>query len=287
MSTSLDEYTNREPIAWCPGCGNFAILDCLKKALVELELPPHRVIVVTGIGQAAKLPHYMNVNTFNGLHGREVASATAVKLAANDMTVVVHAGDGGCYGEGGNHLLHAIRRNIDISLIVHDNHYYGLTKGQVSPTSPRGTVTSVHTRGVSLTPLNPMTLAISQECGFVAQGSAAHKEHLIDLMKRAVRHRGFSLVNVLQPCVTYDKIYTYQYYKDHCRIVDGNHDPTDFEASMRLARKGNYEGEIPIGLIYKKERPTLDEALLQGHEKPLRDRETDPQKTKELFDLFR
>ena len=288
MKIDLELFKNTEEPAWCPGCGNFRILNGVKQALVDLEIPPHRAVVVTGIGQAAKLPHYMRVNTFNGLHGREVAHATGVKLAAPDLTVVVNAGDGGAYGEGGNHLLHAIRRNINITLLVHDNHYYGLTKGQLSPTAQMGTITKVHPDGGLSLPLNPLALAISQSCSFVAQASAAHEEHLAQTIAAGIRNRGFSLINVLQPCVTYDKKYTFQYYKEHCYTLGDDWNSEDRDAAFDLSMKGNYGEEIPIGVIYRREQPTFEDVYSDGKGlSPLRDCGIDQQHTQELMKRFR
>jgi 2-oxoglutarate ferredoxin oxidoreductase subunit beta len=287
MSVTLEQYKNDVRPAWCPGCGNFVILDCLKRALVDLDLAPHEVIVATGIGQSAKLPHYLAVNGFNGLHGREIAAATGIKLAAHTMPVVVHAGDGGGYGEGGNHFLHAIRRNLDLTVVVHDNHYYGLTQGQVSPTACVGTTTRLHPAGVPSHPLNPLTLAISQSASWVAQGSAAHKDHLVELLKAAIVHRGFSLLNVLQPCVTYDKRFTYAYYRENCFEVGGDHDPRDRYAALSLVEAGNCEGRIPIGVIFTIERPVYEDVVLREAIEPLRDRTVDPDRATPLFSLFR
>jgi 2-oxoglutarate ferredoxin oxidoreductase subunit beta len=287
MSELADKYRSDAPSAWCPGCGNFAILDCLQKALVELELPPERVIVVSDVGQAAKLPHYMNVNTFNGLHGRAVSEAIGVKLAAPDMTVVVHAGDGGTYGEGGNHLLHAIRRNIDLTVVVHDNHYYGLTKGQASPTLPLETKTKIQPRGVSVPPLNPLALAISQDCSFVAQGTAARTDHLVQLLVQGIRHKGFALINTLQPCVTYDKVFTFKYYKEHCTEVGDDRDRSDRQEALRLVEAGNAEREVPIGVIYSHQRETLDEVLTKRADTPLRERGVRPSLVSELLEALR
>jgi 2-oxoglutarate ferredoxin oxidoreductase subunit beta len=286
MSTvNLEDYHSDIENAWCPGCGNFGILKATKKALVELDLAPERVLICTGIGQAPKLPHYMRVNTFNGLHGREVASATAAKLAADDLTVLVHAGEGGAYGEGGNHLLHAIRRNIDITLVVHDNKVYGLTKGQASPTSQEGMVAALQRSGVATRPLNPLTLAISQACSFVAQGMSARSDHLVDLLKKAISNRGFSLVNVLQPCVTWDKIHTYQYYQEHCYELGPDYDPGDRVRAFDLA-SGTRE-RIPLGVIFTEARPAYEQAVLAEIEHPLRDLGINPNLAAKLSARFR
>ena len=173
---ALDDYRGGKT-AWCPGCGNFGILLAVKKALVKLEKKPHEVLIVSGIGQAGKLPHYMKCNTFNGLHGRTLPPATGAKIANHDLTVIAVGGDGDTYGEGGNHLIHAIRRNPDITLIVHNNQIYGLTKGQASPTSDLGMKTLVQSHGVVNEPLNPIAVAVALNCSFVARGFAGDVEH--------------------------------------------------------------------------------------------------------------
>jgi len=285
MTVKLEDYLSQVAPAWCPGCGNFPILESLKKALVELELAPEKVLVCTGIGQAPKLPHYLRVNTFNGLHGREVAAAQGAKLAAGDLTVIIHAGDGGAYGEGGNHLLHAIRRNLDLTLVVHDNHFYALTKGQASPTTEAGAKVKLQPRGVGSRPLNPLALAISQSCSQVSQTTSALPDHLTRTLVSAIGHRGFSLVNVLQPCVTWDKVHTYQYYQERCRPLGADHDPTDQLAALGLVLK---PGErIPIGLIYTEDRPVYGEELRAEGGRPLRERGVEPGLVKGIMDRFR
>lgn len=203
--SKLDDFKGQQEPAWCPGCGNYLILEAFNKAMTELELEPYQIVVVSGIGQAGKFPHYTRVNTFNGLHGRTLPVATGVKLTNHELKVFAVAGDGDCYGEGGNHLLHAIRRNIDIKLIVHNNQIYALTKGQASPTSLKGMVTKTQPFGVIVDTLNPITLAISLDCSFVARAYAGDPDHLKEIIKYATVHKGFALIDVLQPCVTFTK----------------------------------------------------------------------------------
>src|SRR3990167_5092924 len=168
----LTRYDKNKPdIAWCPGCGNFQILRAMKLALEDLNISPQQAVVVSGIGQAAKTPQYFNVNMFNGLHGRALPVATGIKLANPELVVIAEGGDGDMYGEGGNHFLHAIRRNPNLTHIVHNNMVYGLTKGQASPTSPRGMVTPVQVNGVYLEPFNPISTAIALDCSFVARAN--------------------------------------------------------------------------------------------------------------------
>lgn len=284
MSVKPTDYASSVPIAWCPGCGNFAILNSAKKALAELNLPPDRVVICTGIGQAPKLPHYMQVNTFNGLHGREVAAAIGVKLAANDLTVIVHAGEGGGYGEGGNHFLHAIRRNVDMTLVVHDNLYYALTKGQASPTTPLGTVTRIQSEGVVMPPLNPLALAISQSCSFVGQGTTGRPDLLVPLLKAAIQHRGFSLVHILQSCPTWDHVHTPQFYREHGDELAADYDPRDREAALRLVMAPS--DRHPLGVLYREDRPTYDAHALEQIENPLRRRTVNPEAALALLARF-
>lgn len=248
--------------AWCPGCGNFGILPAIKKALVELGRRPEEVLIVSGIGQAAKLPHYMKCNTFNGLHGRALPPATGAKLANHELTVIAEGGDGDSYGEGGNHLMHAIRRNIDITLIVHNNQVYGLTKGQASPTSDMGFVTKVQPEGVKAEPLNPMALAVALDCSFVARSFAGDIEHLSNVIKKAIEHKGFSLVDILQPCVTFNKVNTFVWYKSRAyKLDEASYDPHNrikaFEKSLEWGDK------IPIGVIYMNKRPSYESLIAQ------------------------
>ena len=192
---TIESFKGQTP-AWCPGCGNFAILKTFKETMVELNIEPHQLMVVSGIGQAAKFPHYTKCNTFNGLHGRTLPVATGIRLANHEMLVIAVAGDGDCYGEGGNHLMAAMRRNINVKLFVHDNQVYGLTKGQPSPTSDPGWAGSLQRSGVIAGPFPPLAAAIALGCGFVARGLAADVEFTADLMVRAIAHKGFQWVSV-------------------------------------------------------------------------------------------
>jgi 2-oxoglutarate/2-oxoacid ferredoxin oxidoreductase subunit beta len=265
MSTPAD-YEGQVP-AWCPGCGNFAILTAFKQAMADLGLMPHQFTIVSGIGQSGKFPHYVKCNTFNGLHGRALPVATGLKLANHEMAVFVSSGDGDCYGEGGNHLNHAIRRNINIKLFVHDNQIYGLTKGQASPTTMEGTVSKTQPFGSLSQPLNPMALAVALDCSFVARGFAGDGAHLTALMKEAANHKGFSLVDILQPCVTFNRVNTYEWYRKRCYHIEAEHNPED---RLQAFGKALEFGErIPIGIIYRNNRPTFEEKVPVIREKPL------------------
>ncbi len=257
--TDTDRYEmGPVDIAWCPGCGDFSILKILKSALAELDIPPEKLVTVSGIGQAAKMPHYFRTNFFNGLHGRALPPATAIKAANPEMTVIVTSGDGDIYGEGGNHLLHAIRRNPDITVIVHDNMVYGLTKGQASPTSREGFVTPVQVQGVSAEPFNPIAMAVGMDASFVARSSAGEAEHAGEMIKAAIRHKGFSLVDVFQPCVTFNKVNTHAWFKQHTYMLEADHDPRDREKAFRRALETD---RLPLGIFYVREKPVFNDTL--------------------------
>lgn len=247
MST-MDDYHNNVEIQWCPGCPNFGILQAFKKALVELNRAPHEVCMVSGIGQAAKLPHYLRCNFFNGLHGRTLPVALGVHVANPKLNTIVVTGDGDCYGEGGNHFIHTLRRNPDITVVVHNNEIYALTKGQASPTTPRGERRMLQFGGVELAPLNPLAIAILHGCGFVARGFAGNIEHLKGLLVEAISYRGFSYVDVIQPCITWGT-HPVSWYRERIYTIGDDYDPGNREAALE---KSMESGErMPIGVIYK------------------------------------
>lgn len=246
-----------EESAWCPGCGNFGILSALQKALVELKLEPQQVLFVSGIGQASKLPHYTKGHVFNGLHGRAIPAALGAKLANHELTVIITDGDGGTYGEGGNHFIHAIRRNPDITLIVHNNQIYGLTKGQASPTTDQGVVTKIQSHGVPAPAFNPLSVAIALNAGFVARGFVGEPEQLENLFKQAIQHKGFSLIDVLQPCVSFNKINTYQWYRQRVYKLPADYDSKDKAKAMGKAAE--WGDHIPLGLVYLNQRAVYEE----------------------------
>ncbi|MFH1731601.1 MAG: thiamine pyrophosphate-dependent enzyme [Planctomycetota bacterium] len=255
----IEQWPGSTP-AWCPGCGNFSILKTLDKAIDGAGIDRRGLVLVSGIGQAAKLPHYTRANVFNGLHGRALPAATGIKIANHKLEVVVTSGDGDMYGEGGNHLIHAIRRNVGVKLFVHNNQVYGLTKGQASPTSDIGFVTKIQTRGVILQPLNPLALAIVEDCSFVARSFAGAPEHLQEIMAAALRHKdGLALVDILQPCVSFNKVNTHKWYRDRVTPVDESHDPFDRDEALRLAFQ--WGDQIPIGVIYRGRRKSFESQL--------------------------
>ena len=253
---TINDYGQYET-AWCPGCGNFSILDAVKKALMDSDLRPQEVLFVSGIGQAAKAPHYLKANLFNGLHGRSLPVATGAKLANPTLTIIAESGDGCNYGEGGNHFLAAIRRNINITLLVHDNQVYGLTKGQASPTSQEGFITKAQPYGVASEPFNAVAVAVAMRAGFVARAFSGEKDHLSSLIQQGIAHSGFAMIDILQPCVSFNKVNTFAWYKERCYTVPSEYDPMDWEAAIKKASE--WGDKIPIGVIYRNERSPFED----------------------------
>lgn len=250
------EYNLYDP-SWCPGCGNYMIRTALKQALEELEIPPHMAVIVTGIGQAAKMPHYIGANGFNGLHGRALPPAIGIKLSNKDLTVIAESGDGDTYGEGGNHFIHTIRRNVNIAHFVHDNQIYGLTKGQGSPTTAMGQVTTLQYDGVKVEPVKPLALSLTMGAGFVARGFSGDIPQLVELMKEAILYKGYAHLDIFQPCVVWNKVNTFQWYKDSVYKLSEDYDQTDFNAAYEKALE--FGDKIPTGILYKVEKETYED----------------------------
>ena len=287
MMLTLEDYKSDDPIAWCPGCGNFSILKALKQALVEIQQQPHELVIVSGIGQAPKTPHYLRCNCFNGLHGRTLPVATGIKLSNHNLTVLAQGGDGDGYGEGGNHFLHAMRRNINITYLVHNNQIYGLTKGQTSPTSDAGFVTQTTPRGSISPASNPLLLAVASDCSFVARGFAGEIDHLAGLIQAGIQHKGFALVDILQPCVSFNRVNTFKWYSDRVYKIDADsgYDSTDRQNAFQKAQE--WGDRIPIGIIYRSQRPTLEDQITAIADQPLVTQQTDPQTFEELLESFK
>ncbi len=246
-------------IAWCPGCGNYAILDALKQALAELNIIPKDLVVVSGIGQAAKIPQYFKTNYFNGLHGRSLPPATAIKAANPDLTVIAESGDGDMYGEGGNHFIHAIRRNPDITTIIHNNMIYGLTKGQASPTSELGLRTPVQINGVSMEPFNPLSMAIAFDTSFVARAFAGDIKKTKEILKKAISYKGYAIVDIFQPCVSFNKINTYDWFTNHTYYLDNSYSPSN---RIEAFKKSIEKEKFPLGILYiNKNKSTFEQNL--------------------------
>lgn len=270
--------------AWCPGCGNFSIAKAVKQALVASNLKPHEVLFVSGIGQAAKAPHYLNANVFNGLHGRSLPVATGAKLSNSNLTVMVESGDGCNYGEGGNHLLAAIRRNVNITLLVHNNQVYGLTKGQASPTSDEGFVTKAQPQGTPSAAFNPIALAVAMRAGFVARGFAGMIDHLSELIQQGIAHHGFALIDILQPCVSFNTVNTFAWYEKRCSPMPAKYDPTNWDEAMKVACQ--WGDRIPIGVIYQNDRLSFEDHFPVLAHGPLLGRSLDRKKLKGIMEGY-
>jgi 2-oxoglutarate ferredoxin oxidoreductase subunit beta len=274
-------------VAWCPGCGDYGILTVLKRALAELNIAPENLVMVSGIGQAAKIPHYFRTHFFNGLHGRALPPATAIKAANPSMTVIAESGDGDMYGEGGNHFIHTIRRNPNITNIVHNNMVYGLTKGQASPTSQLGFKTPVQVAGVFLEPFNPLAVAIALDAGFVARAFVGDAEQTKEILKKAITHKGYALVDIFQPCVTFNKLNTWQWFKEHTYYLEASHDPHDRIAAFKRAVETD---KLPLGIFYINPNKSAFEdnvGIYREDKRPLFEREPDFNRLQSLIGKFR
>lgn len=258
----VKDYQSAVRPTWCKGCGDYGIWNALKFALAELNLPPHQVLMVSGIGCGSKTPDYTHVNGLHSLHGRSLPPATGARLANHEMKVICVHGDGDGYGMGLGHMMHAARRNIDITDVVQNNRVYGLTKGQYSPTSPSGFVSKTSPEGAIDRPVNPWALALAAGATFIARGYPADLRHLIEVLKKAIQHRGYALVDVLQPCVSFNRAYAYGYYQPRVYKLDEepDYDPTDRLAAWEKAQE--WGDHIPIGVLYRVEgEPTYEDQV--------------------------
>jgi 2-oxoglutarate ferredoxin oxidoreductase subunit beta len=258
--TTSEELRSAVIPNWCPGCGNHAILMSVKGAIADLGLDPKDVVLVSGIGCSAKTPHYVKTYGFHAIHGRALPVASGIRLANHELTVIAHCGDGDCYGIGMGHFIHAMRRNVDMTVIVHNNQIYGLTTGQTSPTSDFGFKTKSTPGGSIERGVMPLILAIASGGTFVARGFAGNPKHLKDMIAEGITHKGASLIDVLQPCVTFNHVNTFAWFRERVYdLKDAGHDPADRARAMEKALE--WGDRIPIGVIYKTERPPLDELV--------------------------
>lgn len=258
--TSPDDLRTTAAPDWCPGCGDYSILMSVKGAIAELGLDPKDVLIVSGIGCSSKLPHYVKTYGFHGIHGRPLPIATGAKLANHDLTVIVISGDGDCYGIGMSHFIHALRRNVDLALLVHDNQIYGLTTGQTSPTSDFGFRTKTTPSGAIETAVQPLSLAIAAGGTFVSRGFAGNPKQLAGLIKEAVTHKGTGFVDVLQPCVTFNRVNTFAWYRERVyELAKSGHDPMNRANAVEKARE--WGDRIPIGVLYKEKRTVYGDLM--------------------------
>jgi len=256
---TVKDFKGKVDPDWCPGCGDFGVLTALKQALMELNLQPHQVMTISGIGCSSNLPGYVSTYGMHTLHGRALAVATGAQLANHDLKIIVTGGDGDGYGIGGNHFVHSMRRNVDLTYIVMNNQIYGLTTGQISPTSTKGMKTKSTPAGSVENPIFPVSLAIAAGATYVARGYTGQVKHLVDLIKGGIQHKGFALIDAFSPCVTFNLDNTHEFFKHRTKkLEDMGHDPTDFAAAIQKSYE--WGDEIPIGLFWKREDlPSLDQ----------------------------
>jgi len=250
---------------WCPGCGNFGIFNALKKAMAMLNLDLEQTVLATGIGCSSKIGQYLNTYRIETLHGRSLPVATGVKLANHKLTVIAEGGEGDGMGLGMGHFVHTARRNLDLTYFIHNNQIYGLTKGQTSPTSDLGMITKFTPAplGNIEQPINIVKMALSIGATFVARASVANSVQLANLMAEAIQHPGFAVIDILQPCVSFNSVNTYQWYKERVKPLEEmeSYNPDDLEAALALASL--WGDQIPIGLFYRKIRPTYNGSIEQ------------------------
>ncbi|MHA1668730.1 MAG: thiamine pyrophosphate-dependent enzyme [Candidatus Heimdallarchaeaceae archaeon] len=257
---SLKDYESNFKPTWCPGCGNYSQWRAIRQALMDLEIPPEEVVLVSGIGCSSHMPNFLNVYGLQTVHGRAIPHATGIRLANPELTVLVYGGDGDIYGIGGNHFLHACRRNVDIITITSNNFVYGLTTGQASPTTPVGTVTKTTPRGSIENPLNPISIALSAGATFVARGFSGDLKHLSYVIREAIDHRGFAFVDVFSPCITFNKNQTFDYFRERVyKLEEVEHDKEDVYAALDLSNQRFVKDKLPIGIFYQIENKTTYE----------------------------
>jgi 2-oxoglutarate ferredoxin oxidoreductase subunit beta len=255
----LDTYKGPVSPDWCPGCGDYGVLRSVQEAAGKNGVAPKDLLIVSGIGCSSNLPGFIHAYGIHSLHGRAVPVATGAHLANTDLKVVITGGDGDGYGIGIGHLLHAMRRNLDVTYVVMDNQIYGLTTGQASPTTSKGHVTKSTPVGNAETPLNPLALAIASGATYVARGFSGEAKLLTDLIAGGIAHKGFALIDVFSPCVTYNKINTYPFFKERVyKLEDENWEPSDFHKSLTKAYE--WGDRIPLGVIYKTDQPTYEDS---------------------------
>lgn len=267
--TPSDFNTKRRP-TWCTGCGNFGIWNSLKKVFVSMNMKPHEILIVYGIGCSGNGANFTRTYAFHTLHGRALPVATGAKLANHKLNVIIMGGDGDGAGIGGNHFIHTCRRNINMTYIMHDNRIYGLTTGQVSPTSPKGFRTKSTPSGVIEEPVNPVLLALAAGASFVARGFSGDTRQLTEIIKKAIKHKGFSFIDVLQPCVTFNKQNSYDFYRERIYNLDEikGYDKRNLNEAIKRSLE---EEKIPVGVFYKVDKPLYEENLKQIERKPLVD----------------
>lgn len=264
-----DDFNSEIFPTWCPGCGDFGIWAALKNALIKLNKKPHEVLLVFGIGCSGNFSSFVKANIFHSLHGRALPAAVGARLANHELDVIVIGGDGDGYAEGLSHTLQTIRSNINLTYIVHDNHVYSLTVGQASPTSQKGFKGKTHPEGYFEYPLNPMALAVSAGGSFVARGFAGDIPHLTELIVNGVWHRGFSFINVMQPCPTFNPELSYDWYRQRIYKLEETGYVSDNKYKAWEISQIPLEEKIALGVLYEEDRPTLEDNYPQISKTPL------------------
>jgi 2-oxoglutarate ferredoxin oxidoreductase subunit beta len=251
---------------WCPGCGDFSVVAAIEMAVKRLKIPSHNVVLVSGIGCSSNLPHFLSAYGFHGIHGRSLPVAEGIRWGNHSLTVIATGGDGDGFGIGAGHFVHTMRRNVDMTYVTMDNQIYGLTTGQASPTSMMGHKTKSTPTGVIENPLDPIALALACGATYVARGFSGDVKHMADLISNGIQHKGFAFVDALSPCVTYNKINTFDWFRQRIyKLEASGHDPTNLVTAWQ--RSLEWGEKIPIGLFYKTDRPTyedLEEVLAAG-----------------------
>ena len=281
MAATVKDYAGAVKPTWCPGCGDYGILVAVKQGLVLAGLAPHQVLVVSGIGCGSKLPDYATVNGFMTLHGRPVAVATGAKLANHGLKVVTVHGDGDSMGLGMGHFIHTARRNLDIVDLIQNNQIYGLTKGQYSPTSDPGFITKTSPDGSIEMAASPVALALAAGATFIARGFAGDTKGLASLIAQALEHKGYALVEILQPCVTFNRKNTYDWYRERAySLQEEGYDPGDRVAAFQKALE--WGDRIPLGVFYQTRRPSYEDQVVSLQEGPVATRELKTLTTAEI-----
>lgn len=267
MATPQD-FTSEYKSTWCAGCGNLSINPATKKALADLGLEPHQVVMTFGIGCSSNGSNFYNLYSFHGIHGRALPVAVGAKLSNHELTVIADAGDGDAYGEGLSHFISTARSNVDVIYLVHDNRMYSLTKGQMSPTVEKGTKTKSTPFGAPNERFNPLSTALVNHATFVAQGFSGDIPHLTELIKKAIQHKGFAFINILQVCATFNKINTFEWYKERVyKLEEAGHNTQDYKQALEVAERK--DDRLPIGVLYQTQKETFGDLQPQIKDTPL------------------
>jgi 2-oxoglutarate ferredoxin oxidoreductase subunit beta len=267
--------------SWCPGCGNFSIFKALKQALIDLKIKPHQLVVTADVGCSGNMADFIKAYGIHALHGRALPPAAGVKLANHQLPVIAIIGDGGCYGEGLTHYINLMRGNHDITVLVHNNYLYSLTTGQYSPTTPKGTITESTPFGSIELALNPISLALANKASFVGRGYAFELEHLKKLISAAIKHKGFSLIDILQPCVTFNDNQTIDWYKKKVYKLD-----KPFKDISSAFKESIRDDKLAVGIFWQEKKPTYHQQLKVLDDKPLVNQKIDKINISDLLKEF-